>query len=45
VGPIKPGEFRAGDFGALEGYEVKKRAGPVMSALEDVFPGLVDYDR
>jgi hypothetical protein len=40
-----PGEFLTGDFLALERYEVRKRAGPVISALEDVIPGVVDYDR
>lgn len=33
------------DFGALESYEVRKRAEPVIRALEEVVPGVVNYDR
>jgi hypothetical protein len=33
------------DFRALESYEIKKRGEPVMNALEDVLPGVMDYDR
>lgn len=40
MGPIKPGEFRAADFEVLASYEVRKRAGPIMTALEDVVPGI-----
>lgn len=42
---MDPGAFSAADFEALEAYEVRKRAGPVSVALEDVVPGLRGYDR
>ncbi|KAI1789267.1 glycosyltransferase family 24 protein [Ganoderma leucocontextum] len=36
VGPIKPGEFVAGDFETLAAYESHKRVKPVVDALLDV---------
>ncbi|RDB27081.1 UDP-glucose:glycoprotein glucosyltransferase [Hypsizygus marmoreus] len=45
VGPIDAGEFRAADFGALEAYEIRQRAEPVMKGLEAVDPSLTQLDR
>ena len=33
------------DFEALEGYEIRRRAGPVVEALEEIVPAVVDRDR
>ncbi|TBU43432.1 glycosyltransferase family 24 protein [Dichomitus squalens] len=40
VGPIKPGEFVAGDFETLAAYENHKRVQPVYEALLDVHKSL-----
>ncbi|KAF5330129.1 hypothetical protein D9611_010543 [Ephemerocybe angulata] len=42
VAPITPGSFKAGDFEALEGYELRKRAEPVIAALKDIAPELTE---
>ncbi|KAG6885729.1 hypothetical protein C0993_010556 [Termitomyces sp. T159_Od127] len=45
IGPIEKGDFRAVDFAALEDYEIRKRAEPVMKALERVSPFASQTDR
>ncbi|KAF9077351.1 glycosyltransferase family 24 protein [Rhodocollybia butyracea] len=45
LGPIAPKDFLAADFLALQEYELQKRIQPVLSALEDIRPGLKDLDR
>ena len=45
VGPIKPGEFVAGDFETLAAYEHHKRVKPVVDALLDVHPSSADATR
>ena len=40
VSPIAPGTFKAGDFDALEGYELRKRTESVVAALKEVVPEL-----
>ncbi|KAF8069177.1 glycosyltransferase family 24 protein [Lyophyllum atratum] len=45
VGPIEAGDFRAADFAALEIYEIRKRAEPVMKALETIAPAASQTDR
>ncbi|KAF9478976.1 hypothetical protein BDN70DRAFT_807681 [Pholiota conissans] len=42
VGPIEPGDFRAADFKALEEYEFRKRAEPVVKTLQEVAPQLIE---
>ncbi|GLB42376.1 putative UDP-glucose:Glycoprotein Glucosyltransferase [Lyophyllum shimeji] len=45
VGPIESGEFCAADFAALENYEFRKRAEPVVKALEAIAPSISQADR
>ncbi|KAG6887758.1 hypothetical protein C0995_013010 [Termitomyces sp. Mi166 len=45
VGPIEKGNFLAVDFAALENYEIRKRAEPVMDALETISPSASQTDR
>ena len=45
VGPIERGDFRAVDFAALESYEIRKRAEPVMNALKTISPSASQADR
>lgn len=45
VGPIKPGEFVAGDFETLAAYENHKRVKPVVNALLDVHESLASATR
>ncbi|RXW17921.1 hypothetical protein EST38_g7933 [Candolleomyces aberdarensis] len=42
VSPITPGTFKAGDFEALGGFELRKRTEPVIAALKDVVPELIE---
>lgn len=45
IGPIEPGDFRSVDFTTLETYEFRKRAEPVMEALEAIIPSVSEKDR
>lgn len=45
VGPVGNGDFLSADFKALEVYELRKRAEPVMKALEAVIPSATERDR
>ncbi|KAG5641244.1 hypothetical protein DXG03_005668 [Asterophora parasitica] len=45
VGPIKAGDFRAADYSALEGYELRKRAESIINALEEIAPSSSEVDR
>ena len=36
MGPFNPSEFVAADFDTLETYELQKRVGRVVTALNDV---------
>lgn len=38
MGPIDKDDFHSADFKALESYEIRKRADPVIKALESVAP-------
>ncbi|KJA25590.1 glycosyltransferase family 24 protein [Hypholoma sublateritium FD-334 SS-4] len=42
VGPIAPDDFQKPDFAALEEYESRKRAEPVVKALSAVAPQLIE---
>lgn len=44
VGPVGNGDFISADFMALEIYELRKRADPVIAALEEIVP-LGERDR
>ncbi|CAK5263208.1 unnamed protein product, partial [Mycena citricolor] len=45
VGPIASKDFSAADFRALETFELRKRAEPVIVALETIKPDLRELDR
>ncbi|KAJ7513036.1 glycosyltransferase family 24 protein [Mycena galericulata] len=45
IGPIKGGDFLALDFKTLESYELRRRAQPVLKALESIKPEFVNADR
>ncbi|KAJ7222294.1 UDP-glucose:glycoprotein glucosyltransferase-domain-containing protein [Mycena pura] len=45
VGPIKAGDFLAMDFKTLETYELRRRAEPVITALESIKPEFMQADR
>lgn len=45
IGPIAPGEFVAADFEALQLYELRKRTGPVVEALINIYPEVNEYER
>lgn len=45
IGPIEKGDFRAVDFAALEDYEIRKRAEPVMKALGSISSHASQTDR
>ncbi|KAJ7608670.1 UDP-glucose:glycoprotein glucosyltransferase-domain-containing protein [Roridomyces roridus] len=45
VGPIKGGDFVSLDFRTLESYELRRRAEPVMKALQSIKPELMQADR
>ncbi|KAG6839745.1 hypothetical protein C0991_012004, partial [Blastosporella zonata] len=45
VGPIVGGDFVTADFAALEDYEIRKRADPIIKALETIAPSSSDTDR
>lgn len=45
VGPMRPNDFIADDFGLLEAYELRKRVGPAVAALQSVHESLDDLDR
>ena len=45
IGPIRPGDFDVADFGILEAYELRKRVGPVVAALQGAFGSLEELAR
>ncbi|KAJ7130733.1 glycosyltransferase family 24 protein [Mycena crocata] len=45
VGPIREGDFFAADFKTLESYELRRRAEPVITALESIQPEFKQSDR
>lgn len=45
IGPIEPRDFVAADFRALEAYEYRKRAEPVVKALDDLGLTASEFDK
>ncbi|KAJ7136717.1 glycosyltransferase family 24 protein [Mycena epipterygia] len=45
IGPIQAGDFLYADFKTLESYELRRRAEPVIKALESVKPEFMQSDR